>query len=200
MPAAMIPVLKRLPLPSVEVHEEMIALHIGLWISSLGFSIAPTSSAVCCLGQGYLAVSRYESGVGDDHDLPEHALKISEYGNREGTMYLYDLTTKSIVGRQYDNNIEVDQNSPQGPADHALSKWIFNFRTLSWLPWRFATARYIDSRPMEYDRPLQNGSNSLTELDAELAKATFNQFNARRKIYEDCGWPDNFDLARFKSA
>lgn len=103
----------------------------------------------------------------------------------------------SIVEWPYNSNTDVWEELTQGPAGQVLSTWVSDLKNLTWLPWRFENARYIDSRPTKYDRLLQEGPDALSGLDAELAKALFNEFDARRRIYEDCGWPDNFDLSMF---
>ncbi|KAF4556462.1 Hypothetical protein D9617_1g083400 [Elsinoe fawcettii] len=198
LPPEMLSLVKQLPLPSPIVHEELLRIHSDRLNSSMGLMIAPSSGAVCYLYKDELTDCRnaFDAGLAES-ELTETTFKITNYGTQEGSMWLYDLGTKKITELPY---IHGPDQPPQGPADQILATWLSNLRTLTWLPWRFETARYIETRPTKHDYYLQEGADSLTEPDAELAAAELNHFNARRGIYIDCGWPDNFDLQRFQAA
>ncbi|KAF2225505.1 hypothetical protein BDZ85DRAFT_279190 [Elsinoe ampelina] len=198
LPPEMLSLAKQLPFPSPTVHEELLRTHSERLNASMGLMITPSSGAVCYLYKDELTDSRnaFEAGLADSELLPA-SFKITHYGNQAGSMWLYDLATKTIAEQPYNHT----PDPLRGPADQVLAVWLSNIRTLAWLPWRFETARYVDVRPAKHDYYLREGrGDSLTEEDAELAAAELNHFNARKKIYLDCGWPDDFDVRRFEAA
>ncbi|KAG8632055.1 hypothetical protein KVT40_001195 [Elsinoe batatas] len=168
LPPEMLSLVKQLPFLSPIVHEELVGIHNDRLNAYMGLMMAPSTGAVCYLDKDELTNCRneFEAGLADS-ELAETAFRITHYGNQAGSMWLYDLATKKITEEPYNHNPQ----PLQGPADQILAIWLSNLRTLAWLPWRFETARYIESRPTKHDYYLREGADSLTEPDAELAAA-----------------------------
>lgn len=90
----MLSLVKQLPLPSPIVHEELLRIHSDRLNNFMGLMIAPSSGAVCYLYKDELTDCRnaFEAGLAES-ELTETAFKITNYGNQEGSMWLYDLAT-----------------------------------------------------------------------------------------------------------
>ena len=125
-----------------------------------------------------------------------------------------------VVPLQYDSD---GPESHVQPIAEALNEWDTKLRSLQWLPWSDATGLYIEELPTEWDRDqadlaslrsqyqlqhtawqqagLPMAQKSVEQLlleHTERTKAERNKFWAKRRIYEDAGWPDTFDGEEFR--
>lgn len=111
----------------------------------------------------------------------------------------------------------------QEPVEDAFRGWQSKFLNLDWIAWTDDSHISIDERPTEWDINQANptsvrhqyqlqqaawqqaglpiGLKSVEQLlaeHAEVTKAESNKFWAKRRIYEDAGWPDSFDREKFR--
>lgn len=114
----------------------------------------------------------------------------------------------------------------QYPVGVFFDEWVRKLRTLEWLPWRNQRGWQIEPR-IEYDEKHLADPDSAIAKDiqkrlekqrqewdaAGLAaepienlyagylishKAAHNRYWTKFRIYQDCGWPENFDRVRFE--
>lgn len=113
----------------------------------------------------------------------------------------------------------------QYPVQTFFDEWVRKLRSLEWLPWRNQLGWQIELK-VDYDeKELANPDSAISKaIQAKLEKqrqewnaaglatesienlyggyllshkAAHNRYWAKFRIYEDCGWPANFDKEHF---
>ncbi|KAK4496592.1 hypothetical protein PRZ48_012572 [Zasmidium cellare] len=213
-----IEVIGRLPCFTNDILEEQkkLSSHVE------GIPITPTSSATSYLlgGPGRYTESR-DVGPDTNDKLPPTAFKLATATNSQGYNLAYDLNEKIIL----EWHPSKWSTCERYPVQTFFDEWARKLRTLEWLPWKNASGWQIEVR-IDYDeKELANPDSVIAKaIQAKLEKqrqewnaaglepepienlyggylishkAAHNRYWAKYRIYEDCGWPGNFDKERF---
>lgn len=194
-------------------------------VSRDGIAIAPFSSAASyLLGSGRHDEAR-EVGLGgqeSDGSLPATAFKLATTSSSEGYNLAYDLTDKTILQWHPAGWAKCQRI----PVSDFMADWIHKLRSLEWLPWVDDHGWEIEERQANRERELADSNSALwQEIKAKLEdqrkesqsqgldprpieemfvrydiilKASQNRYWSKRRLYEECGWPDAFDRGDFE--
>jgi hypothetical protein len=146
-----------------------------------------------------------------EYDLAPWAVRLASCVATPGIFgrtIIYDIRTKHII--QWPNNSPGYTNTyldlPSVPAKVMLDQWIGYLRDLKEMPWSDEFSRYVKSEPPAppsgYVDYIANGYRIVDptpEADQYLLDG-YNKGAARKRLFLENGWPDDFRVVEFRIA
>ncbi|KAK4897645.1 hypothetical protein LTR27_004791 [Elasticomyces elasticus] len=192
------------------------------WLGD-GIPIAPGSQAVSYLVNSVPNVQDMRFTRNGEVEIAQNDFKIARCGTSVGADRVYRFAEKSLEVLPLNCDDSDGPQSHQQPIADALGDWHSKFHDLEWIPWSDDNGMYIEERPMEWENdqadpgsarsmlqlqhtawqqaglPMaQISVEQLLEQHVERTKAEHNKFWAKKRIYQDAGWPDAFDAAQVR--
>lgn len=125
-----------------------------------------------------------------------------------GRTIIYDIRTKHIT--QWPNNSPGYTNTyldlPSVPAKVMLDQWMEYLRDLKETPWSDGGSRYVESEPPAppsgYIDYIANGNRVVepTPSASQYLLDDYNERAARKTLFVENGWPDEFRVEEFRIA
>ncbi|KAK3646628.1 hypothetical protein LTR56_008392 [Elasticomyces elasticus] len=188
-----------------------------------GIRFAPGRQAVSYLVNSVPDVQDMRFIRNGEAEITHNDFKLARCGASVGEDRVYRFAEKSLEVLPLSCDDSDEPQSHQQPIADALRDWRSKFHDLEWIPWSDDNGMYIEKRPMEWENdqadpwsarlmlqlqhtawqqanlPMaQISVEQLLEQHAERIKAERNKFWAKRRIYQDAGWPEAFDAAEFR--
>jgi hypothetical protein len=146
-----------------------------------------------------------------EYDLAPWAVRLASCVATPGIFgrtIIYDIRTKHII--QWPNNSPGYTNTyldlPSVPAKVMLDQWMEYLRDLKEIPWSARSSRYVGSEspapPSGYIDYIANGYRVVDptpEADQYLLDG-YNMRAARKRLFLENGWPDDFRVEEFRIA